>query len=139
MSEEENKKTAKKSVKKTVKKTAKKSGKTNGVKKKAAKKTAKKKSDSAGGERKYILDSVLVINNAQTIHGQMTALVKAKQDIVIDGSTVEMADTSILQLLLAFVKKIQADGKKVTWMSPSSELISRAEMLNLKDQLGLTG
>lgn len=119
------KKVKKKAAKKVTKKVA---------KKKAAKKSAK---NASGGERKYVLDSVLVINNAHTMHGQLSALINTKKNIVIDASSVEMADTSIFQLLLAFVEKINENNLKVTWMKPSKELISRADMLDLTEKLGL--
>lgn len=116
----------KSSVKKVVKATVKKTGKTS------------KKKDASNGKRKYVLDSVLVINNAHTMHEQFIALIKTKKNVVIDASSVEMVDTSILQLLLAFVKKLHAEDLKVSWMNPSNELLSRAEMLNLTEKLCLT-
>lgn len=123
-------------------------GKKSSVKKKAGKavkksseapagKKTEKKEGGSGGERKYTLDSVLVINNAQTIHGQLNALVDAGKNVVIDASAVEMADTCVLQLLTAFVMKLQAEDLKATWLDPSSELLSRAKMLDLSEKLGL--
>ena len=136
----------KKVVKTAVKKTSKTpvsgkvSRKTSGKKvtKKNSKKTSKK-SSASNGERKYVLDSVLVINNAHTMHGQFMALINAKRNVVIDASSVEMVDTSILQLLLAFVIKLHAEDLKVTWMNPSNELLNRAEILDLSEKLGLAG
>lgn len=125
---------AKKAVKTVVKKTSK----TSVSVKEVAKKTGKKK-DTSNGERKYVLDPVLVINNAHTMHEQLMALINAKKNVVIDASAVEMADTSILQLLLAFVKKLHAEDLKVTWINPSNELLSRAKILDLTEKLGLTG
>jgi anti-anti-sigma regulatory factor len=122
--------------KNTAKKTIKKSGKASASGKKGAKKSRKNK-DVSSGERRYVLDSVLVINNSNTIHGQLNALINAKKDIVIDASSVEMTDTSVLQLLLAFVKKLHAEGLKVTWVSPSRELLNRAEILGITEQLDL--
>lgn len=114
------------SVKKGVKTAVKKAGKKPG-----------KKSGASNGERKYVLDSVLVINNAHTMHGQLTALINAKKNVVIDASAVEMVDTSILQLLLVFVKKLHAENLKATWMNPSNEFLSRAKILDLTEKLGL--
>ena len=102
----------------------------------AKKKVEKKSKSKSKGERKYVLDSVLVINNAATMYGQLNALLEANMDISIDASSVEMADTSIMQLLLAFVKKLQTNDLKVTWRNPSNELLSRAAMLDLTDELG---
>ena len=85
------------------------------------------------------LDSVLVINDAQKFYAQLSALLESKQDITIDASTVEMLDTAILQLLLAFVIKAKAQNREVLWIKPSEEMISRVTTLNLQAGLGLDG
>lgn len=55
----------------------------------------------------------------------------------IDGSNVETIDTSGLQLLLALVKKLQANNKTVQWTSPSDLLTSSASKLGLTEKLML--
>jgi anti-anti-sigma regulatory factor len=126
------------------KNTVKKSGKVSATnKKKVVKKPEKttknpaKKKNVATEERSYTLDAVLVINNAHMIYGQLNTLIDAKKDILIDASSVEMVDTSILQLLLSFVLKQQQQSLKVSWLNPSSELLTRAKMLDVANQLGL--
>ena len=88
-------------------------------------------------ESQIKLDPVLVISNAQTLHVQLGALLDTKQNITIEAYAVEMVDTAILQLLLAFVIKIKAQGRKIIWTKPSEELIRRATILNLQTGLGL--
>jgi len=88
-------------------------------------------------ESQIKLDPVLVISNAQTLHVQLGALLDTKQNITIEAFAVEMVDTAILQLLLAFVIKIKAQGRKIIWTKPSEELIRRATILNLQTGLGL--
>ena len=88
-------------------------------------------------ESQIKLDPVLVISNAQTLHVQLGALLDTKQNITIEAFAVEMVDTAILQLLLAFVIKIKAQGRKIIWIKPSEELIRRATTLNLQTGLGL--
>ena len=85
------------------------------------------------------LDSVLVINDVQTMYAQLDTMMESKQNITIDASAVEMLDTAILQLLLAFVIKIKAQNRDVIWIKPSAEMISRAATLNLQARLGLDG
>ena len=85
------------------------------------------------------LDSVLVINDVQTMYAQLEKMLESKQNITIDASAVEMLDTAILQLLLAFVIKIKAQNREVIWIKPSAEMISRAATLNLQARLGLDG
>jgi|GEM_PF-840025 len=90
-------------------------------------------------ETRLVLDSIITINDAQTMYTQLNLLVKLKQDITIDASAVEMLDTAILQLLLAFVNKIRAQNREVVWSKPSEEMINRATTLNLQAGLGLDG
>ena len=86
-----------------------------------------------------VLDSIITVNDAQTMYTQLNLLLKLKQDITIDASAVEMLDTAILQLLLAFVNKIKAQNRVVVWSKPSEEMINRATTLNLQAGLGLDG
>ncbi len=85
------------------------------------------------------LDSVLVINDVHTMYAQLKTMLESKQNITIDASAVEMLDTAMLQLLLAFVIKIKAQNREVIWIKPSAELISRVTTLNLQKELGLDG
>ena len=86
-----------------------------------------------------VLESIITISDAQAMYTQLNSLLKSKQDITIDASAVEMLDTAILQLLLAFVNKIRAQNREVVWIKPSGELINRATTLNLQTGLGLNG
>jgi anti-anti-sigma regulatory factor len=83
------------------------------------------------------LDPVLVISDAQTLYAQLGVLLDTKQNITIDASAVEMLDTAILQLLLAFVIKVKAQSRDVIWINPSEEMIRRVTTLNLQAGLGL--
>ena len=73
------------------------------------------------------------------MYTQLNSMLESKQDITIDASAVEMLDTAILQLLLAFVNKIRAQNREVVWIKPSEEMINRATTLNLQAGLGLDG
>lgn len=134
------KKTAvkKKAIKSSAKSVKKKSSSKSTAKKSAGGRSKRQKA-SGSQDRKFVLDSVLVINNASTMHGQLNALVKAGSNIIIDAESVEMVDTSILQLLLSFVYKLKSLDLSVKWINPSKEFIKRAEILALKTQLGLEG
>lgn len=84
-----------------------------------------------------ILDPVVVINNARTLH-QTLADIDGDADVTIDASAVEMIDTAVLQLLFAFVNKVQAGDHKISWKSPSEEFVSRADLLGLSRHLGIS-
>ena len=73
------------------------------------------------------------------MYTQLNSMLESKQDITIDASAVEMLDTAILQLLLAFVNKIRSQNREVVWIKPSEEMINRATTLNLQAGLGLDG
>jgi len=88
---------------------------------------------------RLVLDSIITINDAQTMYTHLNSLLELKQDITIDASAVEMLDTAILQLLLAFVNKIKAQNRQVVWTKPSEEMVNRATTLNLQVGLGLGG
>ena len=90
-------------------------------------------------ETSLVLGSIITINDAQAMYTQLNSMLESKQDITIDASAVEMLDTAILQLLLAFVNKIRAQNREVVWIKPSEEMINRATTLNLQAGLGLDG
>lgn len=112
----------------------------NTVKEKANKKDQKPVARSpAKTENKITLNSVLAINDAKTLYAELGDMLKAKRDIFIDASAVEMVDAAILQMLLAFIQKSQLQSISVTWVKSSKEFVSRAEILDLTGALGLKG
>jgi len=85
-----------------------------------------------------ILNPVLVINNAKSLIQDFSKLAATNKDIYIDASAVEMIDTAILQLLLAFTIKVKSTNNKINWINPSDKFISNASLLGLSKQLNLT-
>jgi len=127
-------------VKKTKSKKAKsKKAKSKKAKVKTNRKNKIQKEKIKTDKTRLVLDSIITINDAQTMYTQLRSLLESKQDITIDASAVEMLDTAILQLLLAFVNKIKAQNRVVVWSKPSEEMINRATTLNLQAGLGLDG
>ena len=82
------------------------------------------------------LDSVVVINNAKSLY-QTLAEIDDDSDVTIDASAVEMIDTAVLQLLFAFTKKVQTGNHQISWINPSDEFVSRADLLGLSQHLGI--
>jgi len=124
---------------KAIKKTKNKKTKRKKAKAKTNQKNKTQKRKVKADKTNLVLDSIITINDAQTMYTQLNSLLELKQDITIDASEVEMLDTAILQLLLAFVNKIKAQNRQVVWIKPSEEMINRAIMLNLNAGLGLGG
>jgi len=111
------------------------------VRKKSNSKHIEKASSEESGERRdekhIVLDPVLAIDNAKKLYEQLDSVVQKKQNVIIDASAVEMIDTAMLQLLIAFIRKLQNEGAKISWNKPSKELLSRAVLLNLEGHLGI--
>jgi anti-anti-sigma regulatory factor len=85
-----------------------------------------------------VLDPVLVINNANELHRKFSTYITKKCDVLeIDASSVEMADTAIIQLLYSLVSGLKENGTRVVWQSPSSEFSDRVRSLGMIQELGL--
>jgi len=109
------------------------------VKKETVKKSQKQvRTPPARAGNKIVLKAVLAINDAKALYAELGKKLETKKDISIDASAVEMVDTAILQLLLAFTQKSQLQNVAVKWEKPSREFLSRSETLNLTRLLGLS-
>ena len=84
------------------------------------------------------LPSNLTIATAETLHEQLEPLLNGSDDIVLNASAVERADTAGLQVLLAFSKALEARSVAITWSVPAKPLVDAAEQLGLKQLLALT-
>ena len=108
----------------------------------AKKKTAKRSSAATTSTRRtsaqtITLDSVAVINNAKTLYEEFCQIT-TNTDVNIDASAVEMIDTAVLQMLYAFVVKIESSNHKVNWIKPSDEFVSRTTLLGLNQHMGIS-
>jgi len=106
------------------------------AKKIRARKPPEKKTGNKSGQL-LKLDSVLVINDAREIYAKLDTLIQSNQNILIDASSVEVIDTAVLQLLVAFIKKTRLQNTETNWENPSDEFVSRAEKLGLVESLGI--
>ena len=82
-----------------------------------------------------VLDPVLTINDARKLYQNLGELLENNDSITIDASSVEMVDTAMLQLLLAFAEKTRSSNKSLHWINPSQVLIGRAEALNVSEKM----
>lgn len=102
-----------------------------------ATKTSKSRSSGKKNDTEFVLDAVMVINEAKELHKKLNELSKSKGMVTLDASTVEMIDTASLQLLLAFVATMKIKKSHLRWKNPSQNFLDRASILNLVDGLCL--
>lgn len=119
-------------VRKTIKKTA--------VRKPTTKKAitggADRKGKDAVNENNMVLSAVLMINDARNMHSSLTSLLDKYDEVTIDASSVEMIDTAVMQLFLAFSMKMKSQEKNLIWMNPSQVFVSRAGALDISEEMG---
>lgn len=83
------------------------------------------------------LPSNLTIATADALHEQLEPLLNGGEDVVLNASSVQRADTAGLQTLLAFARAMEARSAVMTWSAPSKILVDAAEQLGLKQFLSL--
>ena len=84
-----------------------------------------------------VLDQVLTIADAHKLKEQLLPYLKATGEIKIDGSKVEMIDTSTMQVLVAFLNTLKQRGVTGKWVGASRPLLNTSRLLGLTKQLGL--
>ena len=85
----------------------------------------------------FVLKSNLAINEAAMLHKTLSELSESGEPVVFDASDVEMIDTAIFQLLLAFVLTVKRNEISVGWLKSSAVFLERAEILGLTEALCL--
>lgn len=86
---------------------------------------------------RLVLESSLVINNASEFYESLKELAVGEQTIEIDASKVEIIDSAILQLLFAFMLDLSEKDIPLSWHKPSENLLHKASILGLTENLGL--
>lgn len=93
--------------------------------------------NSAKTSNRLVLESSLVINKAADFYEILNKLVASGEAIEIDASKVEIIDSAILQLIFAFALTLKENNIKLSWHKPTDNLLSKASILGLTEQLGL--
>ena len=84
------------------------------------------------------LASVCTLREAAEFKNQLLAQVAQPGDVDIDASRVGKIDTAGLQLLLAFVRQLDTEGRGLNWtQQPNPELYRSAAQLGLVEALKL--
>lgn len=83
------------------------------------------------------MGDVLDISSSAELKNNLLQALNGPGNIVLDASQIERADTSALQVLMAFVHDARVQDKGVSWHQPSEALIRSAAYIGLQDKLGL--
>lgn len=83
------------------------------------------------------LASSLTTAEVGELHERLNILLQAKQAVILDGSQVEWAATSILQMFVIFFKEAQQHGVEVKWEAPTDALCQCAKLLGVDAVLHL--
>lgn len=101
------------------------------------KSAAAKASAPAAAHRVLTLGPELRIGAIQALHASLREALASGEDITLDATAVQSADTAGLQLLYAFVRDSKQRGQSVTWCEPNAVLRRDAGLLGLDAALGL--
>lgn len=77
------------------------------------------------------------ISTAEQLKDELEEALQQSDAIILVAEEVERADGAALQLLTAFVRKIEDAHRELTWESPSEQFIAAANILGLKETLQL--
>lgn len=83
------------------------------------------------------LEATCTLREAEDLHFSLLAVDRAANPVRVDAGSVERVDTAGLQILVAFVRDVQASGRAVSWTAASAELRRCAGTLALIEALSL--
>lgn len=95
-------------------------------------------SNGSAGREPLRLGSA-TIRNVTALQTELAGRLDESGPQQLDGTGAERVDTAVLQLLVAFVRDMRADGRVVEWIGCSTALHRSAVALGLETELGLTG
>lgn len=83
------------------------------------------------------LPKQLIINHVEDLYAQFNDLMESGDEVIIDISDVEKADTACLQLLCVVQKNLISVGHKISWQGRSEALTSNAKLIGVSEFLNL--
>lgn len=85
----------------------------------------------------FKLPAQLIINHVEDIYHQLTELLQSGENVVLDISEIEKADTAGLQLLCVIQKSLIEIGQQIAWQGHSKPLLDTAKMVGVSGFLKL--
>ena len=98
-------------------------------------KISKKTNTTTRRASRIALGKSLCIDGAEKLHERLKKCAEKGVNVNLSAANIKAIDTSALQLLLAFVKKVRENGNTVHWQSPSDELVRSIELMGLETHL----
>lgn len=86
----------------------------------------------------FCLPEQLIINNIEALYTSLDEFLSSGEDVCIDISKVEKADTASVQLLCVIQKDLLGLGQSIRWQGKSDALDSSANLLGVAKFLNLT-
>ena len=83
------------------------------------------------------LPAQMIINHVEDIQVQFNEIMNSGDEVVVDISDVEKADTACLQLLCVVQKSLNELGHKISWQGNSEALVSTANLIGVNEFLNL--
>ncbi|WP_196137319.1 lipid asymmetry maintenance protein MlaB [Aliikangiella sp. G2MR2-5] len=83
------------------------------------------------------LGGALDIMNVAGLKARLEGALAKNLSVVLISDKVEKADTAGLQLIYAFIQKVEKNGYRVNWQKPSDALIQASEILGMQEALYL--
>lgn len=95
-------------------------------------------SNDAQVNKQIALPRILEASTINELHRQLKdVLADLPDQVMVNSTDVTVADTSAIQLLIAFVRAVEAIGSKLVWGNISPEIKKIASMLGLQEELKL--
>ncbi len=95
------------------------------------------KTESPVGAISVVLPGSCTLKEAISVKELLKDGLEATGNVELDALKVERVDTSVLQLLAAFVRDMREAGRTVAWAGANEEFSRSARLLGLELTLGL--
>jgi len=93
---------------------------------------------TSGNTTTVVFDAAIGIRDTRTLHEQLGKILTQSEDILLDGSHIERLDAAAMQVLIAFSRAAQNQGRTITWYSPSTALLQAAQVMGIESMFETT-
>jgi phospholipid transport system transporter-binding protein len=85
----------------------------------------------------FTLSAECTIAEAAPLQAELSGLLDTDTPVTLDAGEVQRIDTAGMQVIAAFVRERNANGRQVQWRNTPPTLLSAARLLGLGTLLGL--